>query len=349
MDQKSSIRIHRSEFTRAASHKSMHRKLFSIPTLFAFLPVLCSAAILPETIGKWQRGEPAAAPVPDQKVWAEYGLQDSELSPYTDGTQKYSIAAYRFSDATGAMAAWDAIRPADSKPIGLMGLSAQTDTDAYVAAGNYLFVFKDYKIRPDELSHVVATVPRYGHSPLPTLPKYLPAGAQPGSERYITGPAGLALYAPSIPPGTAAFSYSAEGELAKFGALDKEITLLMFSYPTMEMARKQYPEFQKIPGAVVKRSGPLVAIALNPASADDAERLLAQIKYQAEVTLPQHVPTPKDNPINLFLNIFILCGVLALFCLASGLVVGGIRVLIRRSGGAGEGEQMISLHLSGKP
>ena len=75
-------------------------------------------------------------------------MQDSEISPYTDGTQKYSIAAYRFSDATGAMAAWDAIRPADSKPIGLMGLSAQTDADAYVAAGNYLLIFKGYKIHP---------------------------------------------------------------------------------------------------------------------------------------------------------------------------------------------------------
>lgn len=327
----------------------MPRKFFSAFALFAFLPVFASAAILPETIGKWQRGEPAAAPVPDQKVWAEYGLQDSELSPYTDGTQKYSIAAYRFSDATGAMAAWDAIRPADSKPIGLMGLSAQTDADAYVAAGNYLLIFRGYKITPEELSHVVATVPRYGYSPLPTLPKYFPPGARPNSERYIVGPASLAQYAPAIPPATAAFSFSAEGELATFGAPGKETSLLIFSYPTMEMARDRYPQFQKVPGTVVKRSGPLVAVALNPASADDAERLLAQVKYQAEVTLPQHVPTPKDNPINLFWNIFILCGVLALFCVGSGLVVGGVRVLMRRGGAGGEGDQMISLHLSGRP
>ena len=65
-------------------------------------------------------------------------------------------------------------------------------------------MFNGYKIHPDELSHVVATVPHYGHSPLPTLPKYLPPGVLPGSERYITGPASLALYAPAIPPGTAA-------------------------------------------------------------------------------------------------------------------------------------------------
>jgi hypothetical protein len=116
----------------------------------------------------------------------------------------------------------------------------------------------------------------------------------------------------------------------------------------MEMARDRLPFFQKVPGAVVKRSGPLVAVALNPASADDAERLLARIRYQAEVTLPEHVATLKDNPANLFLNIFILCLVLAGFCIVSGLVVGGLRVLLRRSGASGDGDNMISLHLSGR-
>lgn len=329
----------------------MHRKLSRCLRVSAFLPVLCSAAvcyaaILPETIGKWQRGEPAPAYVPDQRVWAEYGLQDSEVSPYTDGTRKFAIQAYRFTDATGAMAAWDAVRPAQTRPIGLMGLSAQTDNDVYLAAGNYLFIFQGYKITPEELSHVVATVPRYGYTPLPTLPKHLPPGAVPNSERYITGPASLALYAPAIPPGTAAFSFSAEAQLAKFVVKGKEETLIIFNYPTMEMARDRYPQFQKIAGAAVKRAGPLVAITLNAPSADEAEILLAQVKYQAEVTLPQHVPTAKDNPINLFLNIFLLCCVLAVFCVISGLVVGGVRLLLQRSGISGGGDQMITLRLS---
>jgi hypothetical protein len=117
----------------------------------------------------------------------------------------------------------------------------------------------------------------------------------------------------------------------------------------MEMARDRIAHFQQVPGAVVKRAGPLVAVALHPVSADEAERLLARIKYQAEVTLPEHVPTLKDNPANLFLNIFVLCLVLAGFCVVSGLVVGGLRVLLRRAGASGEGDNMISLRLSGRP
>jgi uncharacterized protein DUF6599 len=307
------------------------------------------SALLPDTIGAWKRGDPTPVTAPDQKVWVEYTLQEAETAPYADGTGKFSITAYRFTDATGAMAAFDHVRPSEARPVVLMGLSAETDADEFVAAGNYLLVFKGYKIKPEELSHILATVPNYEHSPLPSLPGYMPPGAHANSERYIVGPESLARFAPSIPPSTAAFHFSAEGNLATYGPKGKETTLVVFSYPTMEMARDRYPHFQQIPGAVVKRTGPLVAVALNASSPDDAERLLAQVKYQASVTIPEHVPTARDNPINLFWNIMILCFVLAGFMVLSGLLVGGIRVLFRRSGVSGEGDNMISLRLSGRP
>ena len=90
--------------------------------------------------------------------------------------------------------------------------------------------------------------------------------------------------------------FSAEAEIAKYGKPGKETRLILFSYPTMEMARDRIAHFQQVPGAVVKRAGPLVAVALNPASPDEAERLLSKIKYQAEVTLPEHVPTESLPP-----------------------------------------------------
>jgi hypothetical protein len=317
--------------------------------LLLFLPVVASAAILPDTIGTWTKGPPAAAAITDQKVWQEYGLQDSESAPYSSGAQKYSISAYRFADATGAYAAFEESRPADAKPIDLIGLGAADAKEMVVQAGNYLFIFSGYTPKPEELNHVIAVVPHYAQSRTPNLKKYLPAGAEPNSERYITGPDSLARFTPSIPPSTAAFHFNAEGEMAKYGVPGKETTVVVFNYPTMEMSRDRLAHFQEIPKAVVKRTGPLIAVALDPANADQAERLLSQVKYQAEVTVPEHVPTLKDNPANLFLNIFILCLVLAGFCVLSGVVVGGIRILVRRAGASGEGDNMISLHLSGRP
>jgi hypothetical protein len=329
--------------------EASQRRRIACGTLFLLvLGSLCHAAILPDMIAAWQRGTPSAAPVPEQKVWDEYGLKDAETVEYTAGAKKFLITAWRFGDATGAMAAFDEIRPADARPSALMGLSAETADRQIVAAGNYLFLFKGARITPEELSHVVATVPQYEHSPLPSLPKYLPAGQIPGSERYIVGPSGLAQFVPSIPSSTAAFHFSAEGQLARYGKPGKETTIVIFSYPTMEMARDRYPHFQEIPGAMAKRTGPLVAVALNASSPNEAENLLSQIKYEATVTVPEHPSGPPVNAGTILLNAFIFCAIVLGFCIAAGVLVGGLMMLLRRSNPDGSDDNMVSLHLSGK-
>jgi hypothetical protein len=321
------------------------------------LPALAISAILPDTIGAWKRGDVTAAPAPDVKVWNEYGLEESENAPYTGtASKKFSITAYRFGDSTGAFAAWIGSRPPDAKRFETDGIGVETAADQYITVGNLLLIFHGYKPNKEELAHIFLTAPHYSHSPLPTLPGYLPAGAVPNSERYILGPESLARYAGVIPPSTAAFHFSSEAETADYkaspgtkgAAKGAKTTLVVFNFPGLEMSRKQYPAFEAIPGAVAKRSGPLVAIALHPINPDEAERLLAHVRYQAEVTMAERPPSLKDNAGNLLLNIAILCGVLITLCLAGGLVFGGMRYVFRRSNAAGGGEEMISLHLSGK-
>jgi hypothetical protein len=316
------------------------------------IPAAAFPAMFPETAGHWKLTASAAAKVPDLKVWREYGLKDSQTATYSDAGAEWTISGYRFDEATGAMAAFDAARPADAKVVKLdhIGVpnAAGNASEELVAAGNYLFVIDGgYKPTPEELNHFFGTVPRYSRSPLPTLPKYMPAGAEPNSERYIVGPESLARFLPRVPLSTAAFHFNAEAEIAKYGPPGKETTLVVFTYPTMEMARDRYPHFRQVPGAVAKRTGPLVAVTLDPSTPDAAEKLLAKVKYEADVTMSQHVPTLRDNPVNLFWNIMILCGILAAFCVVSGLVVGCLRLLVRRAGADGEGDAMISLHLSG--
>jgi hypothetical protein len=326
------------------------------PALFLLLlPVLAFCSILPDTIGPLKRGDPVAAPAPDAKVWTEFGLQESETATYGDpATAKtFSVTAYRFTDSTGAFAAWIAIRPPDSHKFDVDGLGVETpdgpNSAQYITVGNLVLIFHGLKPDKEQLGHIFLTAPHYSNSPLPTLPRYLPKGAVANSERYILGPESLAKYAPVIPPSTAAFHFDSEAATADYGTAAAKTTIVVFNYPGTEMAQKQYPMFEAIPGVVAKRTGPLVAVALHATSPDEAERLLAQVKYQAEVTIAEPPPSLKNNPANLFLNIIILCGVLILFCLVSGLVFGTIRHVWRRSGAASDSEEMISLHLSGRP
>lgn len=326
----------------------MRRQIQFILSLALLFAGNACSAILPDTIGAWIKGTGTEPAIADTKLWSEFGFQAGEVAPYEANGQKYTISAYRFSDATGSFSALQLMRPAVATQLEMAGIGLASEADELVAVGNYLFVFKGYKPKPEELNHVIGTAPRYSQSPLPTLPKYLPKGSVPGSERYITGPEGLAKFAPGVPPSVAAFRFSPEAAFAKYKSARGETSLLLISYPTMEMARDRFTAFQQVPGAVAKRSGPLVAITLNAANADDAERILSQVRYQAEVTVPEHVPTLKDNPANLFLNIIILCGILIGFCLVSGLVVGILRLTLRRAGPSGEGDSMISLNLTGR-
>jgi len=324
------------------------KRVFTRVSFFTLIAASVHAAILPDTIGQWQKGATGPAKPVNAKVWQEYGLQDSESTTYSNAGKTAGVTAYRFNDATGALAAYDQARPADAKPCGTPpSLCASNAADEVDAVGNYVFIFSNYHPKPEELNHLVGEAPRYSQSPLPTLPKYLPAGVEANSERYIEGPDSLSAFAPQISPSTAAFHFNPEAEVAKYGTPGKESTLVLFNYPTMEMARNRLPEFQKVPGAVVKRSGPLVAVVLNPSSPDDAERILSRVKYQAEVTQSEHVPTAKDNPVNLFWNIIILCLILAGICLLGGLMVGGLRLIFQRGGASGDGDDMISLHISG--
>ena len=131
---------------------------------------------------------------------------------------------------------------------------------------------------------------------MPVLPAYLPNGdLAPNSERYITGPASLSRFAPEISPSLAGFHFGAEAQTGVFHSPKGDMRLEIFNYPTPQIAMDKVAEFQKLPGAVAKRTGPLVAVIPQPADPDMAERLLGGIRYEAVITRDEYVPTRRDN------------------------------------------------------
>jgi hypothetical protein len=143
----------------------------------------------------------------------------------------------------------------------------------------------------------------------------------------------------------AAFHYGAEAQLGVFHNVKGDAPMLIFNYPTPNIARQQLAEFQKLGGAVAKRSGPLVALVLSPPDPDYAERLLSQVRYQAEVTADEYVPTRKDNIGDLVVNAFVLIGILLAFAVISGFALGGFRALRKRAHHGEEEDAVITLHL----
>jgi hypothetical protein len=315
--------------------------------LFALLlPALAQAAIWPDVIGDWHRISASTPVLTDSPVWDEYGLQESESASYQNGSARFTATAWRLQDSTAALAAYDWQRPAQSQPSKQASLAAETADSLVLVHGNYLLSFTGYKPTDPDLDPIVESLRNVDTTALPTLPGYLPSrDLVPGSERYIIGPASLRKFNPGIPPSAAAFHLGAEAQMGVFHGPKGDMALTIFSYPTAQIAMQQADSLGKIPGANVKRSGPLVAVILSPPDPDAAERLLAQVRYRAAVTLDQHVPTLRDNIGNLVINAFILTGLLLTFALVAGLTVGGFRAFRRQFRKGEEPEAIITLHL----
>lgn len=311
-----------------------------------FLPILAGAAIWPDAIGPYQKTATPKTALPDRAVWEEYGLKTAETALYEGSGKRFTATAYQLQDSTGALAAFDWQRNAQATPSKAAALAAETPDALLLAHGNYLLSFSGYKPGAPELEAAIAGLRAVDTTGLPTLPGFLPSdNLVANSERYITGPVSLQAFDPGIPPSVAAFHMSAEAQLGVFHSPKGPMALTIFRYPTNQIALQKIGEFEKLPGAVAKRSGPLVAVILSPADPDAAERLLAQVRYQAEITTDEYVPTRRDNIGNLVINAFILTGILGAFSIISGLCVGGVRAMLRRGKRGEEIEDMIQLHL----
>lgn len=323
------------------------RSLVNLLLILAGIPALACAAIWPAQIGTFRRASAqAVTPAADRALWDEYGFRDGETAQYEGDSQKFTATAWRFQDPTGALGAFEWMRPADSKPSALAKLACETPASTFLTHGNYLLRFDGYHPGAPFLTTFIEGLANVDNSALPTLVGYLPSqDLVPNSERYIEGPAALQKFDPGISPSTAAFHLSAEAQVGSFQTPSGEEKLAIFSYPTPNLARQQLDQFRQIPGAMVKRSGPLVAVILVPQNADAAERLLSLVRYQADITLDERVSTRRDNIGNLVINAFVLIGILLCFSLVGGLAFGSVRAFIRRGGRGEEADAMIVLHL----
>lgn len=305
------------------------------------------AGIWPDQFAGEKRTKVKALAVQNAAIWDEYGLEESEQAVYGTGAKAFTASAWRLADPTSAYAAFQWQCPADAHLSPLGKLAAECGKTLLVAFGNYLFRFEGGHFEVRDFPNLFDVLPRLDQSALPPLSDYLPgAGLVANSERYVLGPVTLKAFEPRIPPSVAGFHYGTEAQLAKFQTGASETVLVLFSYPTPQIARERLEAFEKLPNMMAKRSGPLVAVVVAPSSPDTAERLLSQIRYKAQLSWTDYKPSNRDNIGSLILAIFALIGVLLLFCIVSGVLFAGIRILVRRIFGISDAEgTMITLRI----
>jgi hypothetical protein len=307
------------------------------------------AAIWPEALGEYIRQSIAPIGIQDRDIWQEYGLEAAERADYAAASGgSFSGWAWRLGDSTAGLAVFQWLSTATGKTVDYATFSAwETGNSTLLAVGNYVIRFDGGRPEEDVFYEFYANLPRLERAPLPVLPSYLPPGGLiPDSKRYILGPASLDKFVAGIPPAMAAFSLGAEAQFARYRMPSGEVRLAIFNYPTPQMARVKVEEFRTITGAVAKRTGSLVAVALPPVDPNDAERLLAQINYHATITWNEKLPGQKEGLADLLIAIFKLIGLMIAFTIVAGFGFAALRMAKRRLLGEPDSEEaMLTLHL----
>ena len=335
----------------------MPRKLAGNPGKYhyLFLLVLATApvyaGIFPDQLGMFTKSVPKTVSAPDRELDNEYGIQANEAADYNAPDKKHFVATgWRFQNSTGAMAMFEARRPPKATPSKLAKLAVTTSDGVIFTYGNYLLQLTGSLPGQAELNQLYDQLPLLDQSSLPLVIEALPAdGLIPNSERYILGPVSLLRFVASIPPSVAAFHYDAEAQMGQYQTAKGKLTLAVFSYPSASIARERYDEFAKIPGAMVKRAGPLVAVTVQPPDADAAERVLAQVRYASNVTLNAAAPVSGRQVSGMVLSIMMLAGFILFLCVIAGIGFGAFRVILRKLGWwTEESHTMTILHLGNK-
>jgi len=305
------------------------------------------AAIWPEQWWEYKRTSIEKVTPDDVMVWREYGLQEAEKATYDDGKVKFTATGWRVTDSTAAMAVFQWKRPFAWKKSELSELAVENGSNAYFTFGNYIISLEGHIPDEEKRQILFVQLPRLERGPLPVLPSYLPPeGLEKGTERYVLGPVSLERFEPRVPPSIAAFHMGAEAQIGRYPSAQGQMTLAIFSYPTPAMAKKQVVQFQKLTGVLAKRTGPMVALLIGGTDADAAERLLARVNYQASVSWDETSKTPEPNMGDVILNAFIFAGVMILFILGVGMVIGMTKVFGRKYlGWEKEEDAMLTLHI----
>lgn len=301
----------------------------SLKWIAAFLLFLTpsSAVLLHDAMGAFERGEARVYEPRDPALFKEFGFEEGDQAEYrtADGLS-VAAKALQFYDDTGAFAAYQWLKPADAE-VAVHGERALKKGDyTLIHFGNYLLELTGDMPLSEDIEVALAYLPRPRLTSDPPVLQYVPEESLAAdSARHVLGPLALEKLAPMLPPSVVGFHFGTEGHYGVYNTPGGKLRMMIFSYPSSQIARGQIESFYGVENLVAKRDGPLISAVLDPTAPDEAQRLLASIRYKADVTLNQQPPERYDSLKNIVLDSFRLCAILA-----SLMVLGGILVAVTR-------------------
>ena len=224
------------------------RRLGPLILLVSALAVQAPAALLPEALGEFVRKSVEPVEAQEPELSAEFGFEEAEQAVYaTPDGRSARIQATRYYDDTGAFSAFQWFKPEEGE-WETYGKRAWKGPDSIlIQLGNYLVEMSGDAPVDEHVELMLAFLPKIRVTVDPPVLAYTPKQETgDGSERYILGPVALERLAPEISPSTAGFHFGAEAHYAEYSTPAGPTRMLLFSYPTPQMAREQVEAFRAL-------------------------------------------------------------------------------------------------------
>ncbi|HUL35948.1 MAG TPA: DUF6599 family protein [Candidatus Eisenbacteria bacterium] len=322
--------------------------------------VAADTSLLPNQFGSWQAEAPAKA-IPVQNLgssWAalpnvnyvlkEAGLQRIEERTYRNGADEMTLRTFVLQDPSSAYELYTFLLTPDMKDLGVGKDSAGGPDSARFLVGNLVVVASSpATVKPDGLRELLpALQAKADPTPMPPLKSYLPEHWRVfGSEKYALGPeafrsamAALKLNAAATLSKEVGFENGVEAILADFRGQHGSGTLLLLEYPTPQLAEQRLhhleqalPESFKRAGVTIERKASMLSLVFAATSAEHAQAIRDEVRYETEVTWNEPGHTATDPPMVLIMfKIFVFTGLFLGIATAVGVAFGGLRVIIKR-------------------
>jgi hypothetical protein len=337
--------------------KPLYRSLcVALLILFFAAPALPSQAkvppaILPDAFAGWElSGTPQLGADPrkvdsaSSSVLTEDRLTDFEIAAYKHDDRTITVKAARFADAEGAYAAFTFYRQPLMRAEDIGTLAASLNERVLFFSGNILVDVQFDRLTGmsgAQLRELTKLLPE-AKGPVavqPTLPSYLPhKQLVPQTARFLIGPAAYSALNIDLSPGLIDFSKSPKLLWARInGDAPGSAEILLVAYPTHIIAIDKLSAFEQLAPplsggtSIAKRSGPIIALVRGSISHGDANRILATVNYDANVTWNENTGLGKrDNIGGLVVASLTLAGILFLISVGVGAVFGFGRVFLPR-------------------
>lgn len=261
-----------------------------------------------------------------------FGVTGAASQVFQGVPGRVSLTLYQMLDSSAAYGLFALERRHDRQDFEVLPIGQEafrTGASLFVWQSRFVLKLDGNAVATEALARLLSQQ-IVGSSLRPAVSKLLPSENRiAGSEKYFVDPDSFRREL-GLDASRFGFEDSVEVATARYRIGEASMELILFLYPTQQIAKRYTDTWETTPDPVVpfrKRVGPLAALVRNTKDNAISQQLLDLVNYESQVTWNE--PEPGLTLRHMVLTIFSFIGVALLFTFFAGVGFGGVRIWVK--------------------